>query len=472
MVMFDSLNRHYLSAYGCDWTVTPNFMRLAERCMVFDKNYVGSLPCIPARREIHTGRLNFLHRSWGPLEPFDDSMPQLLKDSGVYTHIATDHMHYFEEGGATYHQRYQSWEVSRGEEGDPWKADVAWMRKPNPKGKYHQQDLFNRTLICDEAQYPQTQTFDKGLEFLAHNYQQDNWFLTIEAFDPHEPYQVPEKYLALYRDKKPGEWDSWPDRCLAEKDPSCRYAYAALVSMCDHSLGRVLDFMDTHQMWEDTMLILCTDHGYLLGEHGGTGKVPLPGYREVCNTPLMIWDPKSRKIGRCGHLTQMIDLAPTLLDYFGVPVPKDMTGHSLLPMIRDNTPVREAVLFGVHSLYTCCADERYLLMKAPDPSVPVYNYTLMPTHMHSFFFEDELRSAALAPPFSFTKGMPLLKTSASSWSGWPVPSEDLLFDLQEDPNQQQPLHDETIYARMCAQMKRLMQEQDAPSEYFARMGLA
>lgn len=56
MVMYDSLNRHYLSPYNSNWTHTPNFSRLAKNSMVFDKSYVGSLPCMPARRELHTGR--------------------------------------------------------------------------------------------------------------------------------------------------------------------------------------------------------------------------------------------------------------------------------------------------------------------------------------------------------------------------------------------------------------------------------
>ena len=73
MVMFDSLNRHMLPSYGCEWIHAPNFERLAERSITFDNCYVGSMPCMPARRELHTGRYNFLHRSWGPLEPFDDS---------------------------------------------------------------------------------------------------------------------------------------------------------------------------------------------------------------------------------------------------------------------------------------------------------------------------------------------------------------------------------------------------------------
>ena len=109
MVMFDSLNRHMLPPYGCDWVHAPNFQRLAERTVSFSNSYVGSMPCMPCRREFHTGRYNFLHRSWGPLEPFDDSVPEILKQNGVYTHLVSDHYHYWEEGGATYHTRYTSW---------------------------------------------------------------------------------------------------------------------------------------------------------------------------------------------------------------------------------------------------------------------------------------------------------------------------------------------------------------------------
>ena len=65
MVMFDSLNRHMLEAYGCTESLTPNFLRLQQRTVQFESCYAGSLPCMPARRELHTGRYNFLHRSWG-----------------------------------------------------------------------------------------------------------------------------------------------------------------------------------------------------------------------------------------------------------------------------------------------------------------------------------------------------------------------------------------------------------------------
>ena len=102
-VLFDSLNRSAVGAYGSTAVRTPNFDRFAARAVTFDKHYVGSLPCMPARRDMHTGRLNFMHRSWGPLEPFDNSFPQILKENGVYTHLISDHLHYFEDGGHGFH---------------------------------------------------------------------------------------------------------------------------------------------------------------------------------------------------------------------------------------------------------------------------------------------------------------------------------------------------------------------------------
>ena len=130
MVMYDSLNRHFLEPYGCQWTKTPNFTRLARRALTFDNCYVGSMPCMPARRELHTGRYNFLHRSWGPLEPFDDSVPELLRRAGIHTHLVSDHYHYWEDGGATYHQRYTTWDCVRGQEGDAWAPLVGFDRIP------------------------------------------------------------------------------------------------------------------------------------------------------------------------------------------------------------------------------------------------------------------------------------------------------------------------------------------------------
>ena len=79
-LLMDSLNRHYLNSYGFDKVKTPNIDRLASRGIVFDSHYAGSLPCMPARRELMTGRLNFLETPWGPVEPWDTCMPVELRE--------------------------------------------------------------------------------------------------------------------------------------------------------------------------------------------------------------------------------------------------------------------------------------------------------------------------------------------------------------------------------------------------------
>src|SRR6185369_5741708 len=123
-------------------------------------------------------RPNFLHRSWGPLEPYDDSVPEILKNKGVYTHLASDHYHYWEDGGATYHNRYSSWEFFRGQEGDPWKGQVEEPMVPecvaNHGHRLWRQDWVNRGFMRRECDQPQPKTFDAGIEFMRHNRQQDN----------------------------------------------------------------------------------------------------------------------------------------------------------------------------------------------------------------------------------------------------------------------------------------------------------
>lgn len=85
MVMFDSLNRKMLSPYGCDWTKTPNFAQLEEKALMFDTCFVGSMPCMPARRELHTGRYNFLYRSWGRWSPLTTPCRRFFSDEELKT---------------------------------------------------------------------------------------------------------------------------------------------------------------------------------------------------------------------------------------------------------------------------------------------------------------------------------------------------------------------------------------------------
>ncbi len=478
IVMFDSLNRHMLAPYGSDAIHAPNFARLANLTLQFDNCYAGSMPCMPARREMHTGRYNFLHRSWGPLEPFDDSMPELLGRAGVHTHLASDHPHYWEDGGATYHSRYTTWEFLRGQEGDPWKGHVD--RKVGSLGmleKLRGQDDINRSYQRTEAEHSQTLTFDAGLHFLETNVAADNWMLQIECFDPHEPFFTYEQYKELYPHEYDGPPFDWPgyQRTTEPQETidHVRYEYAALVSMCDRSLGRVLDFMDSHNMWEDTMLLVNTDHGYLLGEHGWWAKSVQPWFNELVHLPMFLWDPRVGRAGeRTGVLVQTIDIAPTLLDYFGVPAQPDMLGAPLTAWLDEQQPPRPGALFGIHGGHVNVTDGRYVYMRAshtPD-NAPLEELTLMPTHMRSRFSVAELADMTLVAPYSFTKGTQVLSIPGKAQIN-PYLFGTLLFDLTQDPQQLSPLEDDELELRMLRLLSSIMHEHDAPRSQFERLGI-
>jgi arylsulfatase A-like enzyme len=489
MVMFDSLNRHMLPSYGCEWTHAPNFERLAERTAVFEQAYVGSMPCMPARRELHTGRYNFLHRSWSPLEPFDDSMPEILKNNGVYTHLVTDHQHYWEDGGATYHNRYSSYELVRGQEGDPWKGLVdppfeilPNVRAYNPKqaGRFWEQDQINRHYMPTPEDQPQAHTFAHGMEFIRNNHEADNWYLQLETFDPHEPFFTHQEYKDLYENDYeppadlPTDWPSYePVNEPPEYIEFMRKQYAALLSMCDAHLGKVLDLMDELNLWDDTLLIVCTDHGFLLGEHDWWAKIRQPWYNELAHIPLFIWDPRARVRGeRRQALVQMIDLPATLLEFFAVERPPDMLGQPLRETVATDVAVRQAALYGVHGAQVNCTDGRYVYMRAPvnPENEPLYEYTLMPMRLRSLFAVEDLHHVTLSEPFAFTKGCRLLKVPARAWSDV-HPFTTLLYDLENDPRQQNPIDDLQIEQQMIEHMVRVMKEHNSPPEQFERLGL-
>ncbi len=490
MVMFDSLNRNMLNPYGGNLAATPNFNRLAEHSVTFDNCYAGSLPCMPARRELHTGRYNFLHRSWGPLEPFDDSMPELLNHSGIHSHMVTDHYHYFEDGGATYHTRYRTWEGFRGQEGDAWKGVVSPDQIPegyrnrcdgvadNWEHNWVPQDFVNRSYMETEEKQPQSLTFEAGCSFIRTNHGADQWYLQIETFDPHEPFFSQEKFKKLFPDPYNGGVYDWPDyRKVDERDTPeeilhLRAEYAALLTMCDEKLGEVLDLLDEYGMWKDTMVIVNTDHGFLLAEHGQWAKCHCPFYNEVARIPLFIWDP------RCGvkgehrmALSQNIDLAPTILQYFGVPISEDMRGKPLKNTIESDVPVRKYGIFGIHGGPVNITDGRYVYMRAVrTPEARVWEYTLMPAHMKNMFAAEELRETELEPPLAFTKGCPVMKIPVKTGYGRKL-AHDVLFDLRNDPGQERPMHDEEKERELENALTALFLENDAPDYVYRRFGL-
>jgi arylsulfatase A-like enzyme len=497
-VLFDSLNRHMLGAYGGTRIPTPNFDRLSKRTATFDNHYVGSLPCMPARRDMLTGRLTFLHRSWGPLEPFDNAFPELLHAAGVYSHLITDHFHYWEDGGATYHNRYDSYEFVRGQEGDPWKAMVQphWERLrekyharqfTEARREYFSQNIINREFIKEEKDFPSVQCFAHGFDFLERNKDADGWLLQIETFDPHEPFHAPARFKEPFDTGWTGPIRDWPRYGRVDEIPEeceeLRANYYAIVSMCDFLLGQLLDYFDEHDLWKDTALVVTTDHGFLLGEHDFWAKNRMNMYEEVAHIPLFVHDPRHTELAgfRCAGLTQSIDIAPTFLDLFSVERAAEMEGLSLLEVAQKRAS-REAVLFGYFGGAVNIADGRYTYHRYPADlrSQEIYQYTVMPTHIFEPFSTEELSQSSLAEPFPFTKGVKLLKVPVIERSpmydvygpGAFIENDTRLYDLSTDPGQERPLRNSEVEGRLENLMTALMTANQAPTEAYTRLTLS
>lgn len=487
-VMFDTLCRRFLSNYGNDWIQTPNFQRLEQHCTRFENFYGGSMPCMPARRELHTGRYNFLHRSWSPLEPFDFSVQEELRKHGVYTHLVTDHSHYWEDGGATYHERYSSWEGFRGQEGDRWQPQdygiVPEGRSVMDKTENNVsvvQHYANRTKMRDESEMPCVRTFTAGTDFIRNHVNQDNWFLQIESFDPHEPFYVPQKYRDMYdlKDMPRLDWPAYgpvkkdmPEDQLKEELHEMRLEYAALVTMCDHYLGTVLDLFDEYDLWKDTALIVNTDHGFLLGEHELLGKNFPPMYDELIHLPFFMHVPEGNNEGVRQSLCSTIDIAPTLLELYGIDSQEDFDGASLISVQKEDKTNHDHVIFGVHGGSVGITDGRYVYFRANEreDNQPVVECTLMPTNMRGFMNQAQLNEAVLMDGNRFTHGMKYLKVPAKSYMN-PKVWGDLLFDLETDPEQKNNLLPHAKESELKSAMIEIMKKTEAPEEEFLRLGL-
>ncbi len=253
-----------------------------------------------------------------------------------------------------------------------------------------------------------------------------------------------------------------------------RTLYAALVTMCDSYLGTILDFMDAHDMWKDTMLIVNTDHGFLLGEHDWWGKGIMPPYEEIRHTPLFVYDPVSGIHGeRREGLTSAIDLPVTILKFFGLEIPKDMQGIDLLPMIRENRCERKACLFGFHGGHVAVTDGTYTYFRAPLASQEqnCYEYTLMPTRMRERSSVEDLQKAEFVGPLPNSKGCKVLRTPGHGSYISQVNYGTKLYCVAKDPQQKSPLDDPVQEAWMAELLKEEMEKADAPAEQFERLGL-
>lgn len=499
LVLIDSLNRRHLTAYNAESEVaTPNLTRFAERAMRFDNHFVGSLPCMPARREIYTGRKEMLWRPWGPIEPFDQRLPKLLETAGYTTGIVTDHYHYWEDEAHGYVQSFQSAELVRGHENDFWKAPIGadepvpdWVEnierwRPGAGRRYYA----NVRGFRDERDYFPARVFSAAADWLRANGRRTSpFFLQIESFDVHEPFDVPEPYASMYGDGAAREcftlWPPYQDAAdlagFLDEAPEAalefiRAQYAGKLTMVDRWFGEVLDTLETHDLWDDTMVIVTTDHGHDLAERGKFGK-QYPHYDSHANIPLMVWHPAMRERSPVTALTQTVDYFASILDAAGVDTSVAPHGQSFLPLVTGERAVpREGLLYGTFGQGVCATDGEWTIFKSPESDGPLSYYS--PSVYKAI--SDTLRDTVVSPSDQgyFIPGVEMVQ--------WRVPVEieerslhahartDALYCRREDPDQRDNRWESNPEQRerMLALLVRLMEEEGTPEEQFKRLGIA
>jgi len=359
LIMSDTFRRDHLGCYGNQWIHMPNIDELAKESVVFDRAYAASFPTVPNRRDVVTGRFTFTYSDWGPLPPEEVVLPDVLRKAGYVTMLIADTPHILKDG---YHfdRGFDGWIWIRGQENDRYITDPIDHKFPCSPSKLRsphttvEQYLRNVSQRRYESDYFVAQTMIEAAKWLEHNKKHEKFFLYIDTFDPHEPWDPPKWYVDLYDPGYQGEEVIYPaygpcHYLTQEELRHVRALYAGEVTMVDHWVGFILKRIKELGLWDNTTIIFTSDHGFYHGEHGLIGKSIItssaqglaPLYNEVAHIPLMIRVP-GLKPDRCGALVQPPDLMPTILGLADAKIPETVQGMSLLPSLReDETPRRD-----------------------------------------------------------------------------------------------------------------------------------
>lgn len=491
-IVMDSLNRQVLSCYGAGGTHTPNIDRLAAKGVVFERHYASSLYTIPTRREMWTGSEECWWRNWGPLEPWDRPLAYELGKQGIVSQLVTDLYHFCEWGAHSYEYDFDGYALIRGQEHDnlatrpidpaPDWAKVLLARRPADGPIY----VRNAQSFRHEEDFFAPRVFNAAAQWLNSDRPAGPWYLHVDSFDPHEPFHAPEPYRTMYTSDDYRRYNPWPLYGRVAEGPSAlseselswvRAQYRGVVSMSDRWLGRVLDELDAHQLWDDTVVVLTTDHGHYLGDHGWIGKPRCPLHDTMCHLPLIIWWPGTRSGSRCSTPTQTLDLYPTLLEYLTGTAPDSLlaAGTSFAWFLRGETgEQRDYTVTAEYGGRVAVRAEGWTLLRVQDPALgPLYEYThelqvrdrswLARTRPTDRFVVPELESGRFIPGVD----MPVWRfPEARTWGS----HEDVLF-APDDPGQERnQIQDHPKQVRRLEEILRShMLRVRAPAEIFARL---
>jgi len=347
----DTLRRDHLGCYGNDWISTPHIDAFAEQALLFLNAYAASFPTVPNRRDVLTGRYTASYTPWAPLSADEVVLPQVLKERGYVSMMVCDTPHILANSYG-YQRGFDGWEWIRGQESDGWKTspeapahhcDPSKLRNPAMLAGRHRR---NSAWWRYEADHFVARTMATACTWLEENYRRDGFFLYVDTFDPHEPWDPPQWYVDMYDPGYEGEVIDYPRYAYADfmteaELKHTRALYAGEVTLVDRWIGRLLEKIADLGLLADTVVMLTTDHGFLHGEHGIMGKsligkgglTNIPLYEEINHIPLIVHYPGAGA-GTREAVVQPLDIMPTILELAGADIPATVHGRSYAGVLR------------------------------------------------------------------------------------------------------------------------------------------
>jgi arylsulfatase A-like enzyme len=369
VIVSDTFRRDHIGAYGNPWIRTPNLDRLASQAVVFD-GYTSSFPTVQARNDIMTGRYAFTYKEWEPLSDSDVVLSEILHEAGVMTGLVVDTPHPFRPRFA-YQRGFRAWEVVRGQENDEWLPGSTEIRWPCDPKKMRSHESFRRHQMNNQFRLRETDYFPARTMSTALNWLEANrskpFFLYVDTFDPHEPWDPPQHYVEMYDPGYEGEEVSYPlyDYVDFMNEAELRHSRALFAGECslvDRWVGHLLDGVQALGLDKDTAVFFLADHGYYLGEHDLIGKAlisdklkrsqTLPLYPEVCAVPFIVRMPAQSDGRRVHALAQPADIAPTILDLFDLEIPGSVQSKSLKPVLEGRASSVHDFVVASPTIYT------------------------------------------------------------------------------------------------------------------------
>ena len=386
-----------------DWVVpTPNIDRLAQRGTVFDACWSGSYPTMPARRDLFTGRFDFLERGWGPLEEWDadlaravsgspgGSLQQQIEEGYPVSYLIADNLNYWLSGG-NYQMGFSGFEFIRGNQDDRWYTDPDAFPCPEVERHSKLERYFRNIHHYRRGEEDETcaKVFRTAADWLQRNRSHAGFYLMIDSFAPHEPWDPPEELVTRFdpRGYDVAGWAShppyvpWREHMNEQQFNSFRARYAAKVVLVDRWLGVLLETLDRLDLWRSTLVIFTSDHGTFNGDHGRIGKNQTHLHDALAHVPLILAHPTQGQGERRSQLVQLVDTYTTALVALGRPVPEDRHGIDLAPVLADPAAAtRDLAVAGLYGASITATDGRWVLHQAPvagNQPLYWYGYTAM-----------------------------------------------------------------------------------------------